>query len=316
MKGAVKNIFYCVLSSAIIIMSAINPGCSHTKTKGVNTDMNTEKKESISQLENLCPPELFEHRDNSKYGELRHVKYNSKTCGMERAFNILLPANYDESKKYPVFYMIHGIFGDENSFTGDANMHIKELFGNMTEDGLCEEMFVVFPNMFAATDPNMKPSFSDEAVWCYDNFINELTADLMPFIEANFNVKTGRENTAICGFSMGGRETLYITIQRPDLAAYVGAIAPAPGLVPSRDWAMQHKGMLAEEQIKYSEPLPKVLMVCCGTNDGTVGKYPLTYHNLLEKNGTEHYWYEVQGADHDNNAIRSGLYHILQFAFR
>ena len=271
--------------------------------------------EKMSLLENRCPQNLLEHKNSRLYGTVEHKTYYSKTCGMERAFNILLPTGYGNGKKYPVFYMIHGIFGDENTFTGDSNLHIKELFGNMTEEGLCEEMIVIFPNMFATKDKNLKPSFSDEAVWCYDNFINELTNDLMPFVENNFNVKTGRENTAICGFSMGGRETFFITIKKPELAAYVGAIAPAPGLVPSRDWAMQHKGMILEDDVKYAKPLPKVLMVCCGTNDGTVGKYPFTYHTLLERNETPHFWYEVQNADHDNGAIQSGLYHILQFVF-
>ena len=46
--------------------------------------------------------------------------------------------------------------------------------------------------------------------FAYDNFINDLTTDLMPFIEGSFSVAKGRENTAITGFSMGGRESLFI----------------------------------------------------------------------------------------------------------
>jgi len=44
---------------------------------------------------------------------------------------------------------------------------------------------------------------------------------------------------------------------------------------------------------------------------GVVGKFPLSYHELFEKNNVEHLWYEVPGADHDSNAIRSGIYNFL-----
>lgn len=47
-----------------------------------------------------------------------------------------------------------------------------------------------------------------------------------------------------------------------------------------------------------------------------VGTYPKSYHELLEANGSEHIWYEIEDADHDNNAIKSGLYNLFkQIAF-
>ena len=52
-------------------------------------------------------------------------------------------------------------------------------------------------------------------------------------------------------------------------------------------------------------------MICCGTKDGVVGKFPESYHNIMTANNVEHLWYEVPGADHDSNAVRSGLYNLL-----
>ena len=271
---------------------------------------------SISEVPNHCPQEILSVLPDVDYGLVKHASYFSTTCGITRNYNIYLPASYEKTNKYPVMYMLHGIFGNEYSFTGDQNMHMRDFLSNMSAKGLSEEMIVVFPDMFAASDPTAKPGFNEEAVANYDNFINDLVTDLMPHIESTYGVKTGRENTAICGFSMGGRETLYISLMRSDLFAYVGAIAPAPGLVPAQDWAMKHKGQLKEEEAKYSDPLPTLVMICCGTNDGTVGQFPKTYHNLFVKNGVDHFWYEVVGADHNNVAIQSGLYHFLQFIFR
>ena len=51
-------------------------------------------------------------------------------------------------------------------------------------------------------------------------------------MEKNYAVATGRENTAVCGWSMGGREALYIGLSRPDLFGYVAGYCPAFGLLP------------------------------------------------------------------------------------
>ena len=233
---------------------------------------------------------------------------------MERGYSILLPADYSEEKKYPVLYLLHGIFGDEYSFSGDAGNRIREIVGNMAADGYIEETIVVCPNMYAATDPDQKPAFDVEACLPYDNFINDLTVDLMPHIESKYAVLTGREHTYLAGFSMGGRETIYITLQRPELFGYVCAISAAPGIVPTTDKFMTHPGQMAESEMKFAEGAvtPEVFLICCGTRDSVVGTYPRSYHELLDANGSEHIWYEINGADHDNNAIQSGIYNLFR----
>lgn len=265
-----------------------------------------------------CPKEVKQLRGDVPLGKVSHVSYHSETCKMDRAFSILLPFSYGGEKKYPVVYFQHGIFGDENCMINDPENRFREICAYLAGDGFAKEMIVVFGNMYATTDPNQKPEFKQEAVLPYDNFINELTNDLMPYIESHYAVLTGRENTAVCGFSMGGRESLYIGLQRSDLFGYVGAIAPAPGLVKTKDWAMEHPGMLTENEVKFKDgaELPKLLMVCCGTNDGTVGQYPKSYHNILTNNGVEHLWFEVQAADHNAHAIRSGWFQFVQRVFK
>ena len=265
----------------------------------------------------LCPEEISQKRPDVTYGTVVHKTYASKTTGLDRGVNILLPPNYDETKKYPVLYLLHGIFGNEYSLIQDASCKIPEISGNLAADGLAEEMLIVFPDMYAKTDPAQAPGFSAEAVAPYDNFINDLVNDLIPYIEENFSVLTDRENRAIAGFSMGGRETLFIGFSRPDLFSSVGAIAPAPGLTPGRDWAMTHPGQFQEEELVFdaSAEVPD-LMVCCGDSDKTVGKFPESYHKIMTANGVEHIWYEVPGADHDSTAIRSGLNNFLSSIFR
>lgn len=264
-----------------------------------------------------CPNEAVAKREGVEYPRFTHFTYYSETCGMERGANILLPAGYSESKKYPVLYMLHGIFGDENSFVGDSSNGMQTIWTNMALDGVAEEMIVVLPNMYAKTEESQAPGFSAEACLPYDNFVNDLAADLMPYIEANYSVLCGRENTAVAGFSMGGRETLYISLLKPELFGYVCAISPAPGLVPGEDHFMKHPGSLKEEEVCFADGVTQPqIMILCGTKDSVVGTFPKSYHELMEKNGVEHIWYEVPGADHDNRTIKSGIYNFLHRVFR
>lgn len=286
-------------------------------TQESQEESSTEEQEEVVEegavTETICPADVTKRLADRRYGTVEHITYHSETTGSDRGANILFPANYSEDKQYPVMYCLHGIFGDENSMIKDGNNKITEILGNLAAEGKAKEMIVVFPHMFASSDPNMRPGFTAEAMLPYDNFINDLVNDLMPYIESNYPVLTGRENTAILGFSMGGRETLFIGLSRPDLFGYIGAIAPAPGLTPGKDFFMEHVGQMQEEDVKFADMdiLPNLLMICCGTRDSVVGKFPKGYHELMEKNGVEHLWYEVPNADHDNTAIKSGIYNFV-----
>lgn len=320
-----KSLFLVLLGVMILNTGCATLSISHSSSSSTTTTTTTEeikvdyitKYELRNEIAVEAPAEATKRRSELKYGTIKHVTYHSNTCKMDRGLSIWLPSSYDGTKKFPVVYFQHGIFGDENCIIQDSENKIPELATNLAADGYAKEMIFVFGNMYATDDPSLKPAFNNEATAPYDNYINELINDIMPYVEANYAVLTGRENTAICGFSMGGRESLYIGFQRPDLFKYIGAIAPAPGLVQAKDWAMTHPGMLKENEVKFSEDaeLPELLMVCCGTNDSVVGQFPKSYHKILVNNNVDHLWFEVLSADHNAMAIKTGLYQFIQRIF-
>lgn len=241
-----------------------------------------------------------------------HVTYKSKFCGHERGFNILLPENYSVEKKYPVVYFLHGFFCNEFSIINDKDVNIKEVLAKNSK-----EMIVVFPNIFARKNLTTEPDFNAEAVRCYDDFIFDLTEDLMPFIKENYPVLEGKENTAICGFSMGGREALFIGLSRPDLFGYIGGFAPAPGLIPGKDNNMVHEGQLKAENMNFKEAeKPFYLQVSKGTEDDVVGDFPLLYHDIFSKNNVSHSWQVVENAGHNYRIINPAFEMFAENIFR
>lgn len=248
-----------------------------------------------------------------EYGTLTKYQYYSTTRERMTNVNVLLPPGYSENEKYPVLYAMHGYWENEDSLA--AMGKVRNMLGNLMSTGDAEKMIVVFPYIYTSKEQENCSGLDLQNSLNYDNFINDLTTDLMPYINSNFSVKTGRENTAITGFSMGGRESLFIGLTRSDLFGYVGAACPAPGLTPGVDLSM-HPGQLQENELKPAYDMPYLLMITGGGNDGTVGNQPSLYHNILNGNGVEHIWHEVSDGGHDASSVQPHFYNYLRFIFK
>lgn len=259
-------------------------------------------------------PENFDVLDDKTPSwTLTDAAYPSKTTGTTRRCHVILPPSYSESKKYPVLYLLHGIGGTEDEWL-DGNP--VAILSNLSAQGLVSDMVVVIPNVRAAADDRV-PQDVYGPVNCaaFDNFINDLRDDLMPFITANYSVKTGRENTAIAGLSMGGRESLFIGVTMSEVFGYVGAFSPAPGLL--RLEGMPFPGQISKEdfRIPSGKPAPFLLLVCNGEQDMIVRTVAAVYVETLTQNGVENLNYTMPGG-HDFTVWKNGLYHFASRIFR
>lgn len=261
------------------------------------------------------PPEYNPPSDYTKkqtgvtYAKRNTITYDSKTTGVERKAEIVLPIGYSEDKTYPVVYLLHGIGGDQTEWFQGRPI---EIVGNLIAAGEADEMIMVFPNIRAREDDRACNEFTAEHFAAFDNFINDLRDDLMPYIESHYSVKTGRENTAVCGLSMGGRETLNIGLKMPDKFKYIGAFEPAIGVLP---YATEG-GLFTEDTMTLPDDYKNntFIMIVKGQSDGTVGENPLLYHRTLEKNGVPHIYYDMPGG-HEFKVWNNGLYNFAKRIF-
>ncbi|WP_051530699.1 carbohydrate binding domain-containing protein [Ruminococcus flavefaciens] len=248
-------------------------------------------------------------------GKIEHITYFSKKANRNKGANVWLPPGYDSSKKYPVFYVNHGYGGDEFSMMN--GMGVREIATNLIKSGEAEPMIIVFANQY--TDPNHeKQTGNGQAdVPGYDNFVEDMPDSLMPYIESHYPVKTGRENTAVAGFSMGGRESLYIGMKCCDKVGYIGGGAPAPGIFPTRDQFMTHPGVMSKDDMRIDPPYsPYILMIAGGTNDTMVNDFPKQYSDLFTQHGTENIYISVPGGGHDSNTVIPLMYNFIRFIFK
>ena len=274
------------------------------------------KGKTVSYDGDLAYPVPEDYRMESQevtYGEVRPVEYWSKTTDSQRRAVGILPPGYSQDRNYPVVYLCHGLGQDETQWLEEGKA--GTVLGKMIADGDAVEMILVLANCRAWKQEGVDPeeTFSLAHYAAFNNFLKDFTDDLQPFIEDNFSVATGRENTAVAGFSMGGRVALHLGITLQDTFGGIGAFCPAPGIFPYTNMNVTEDGLFTERIFDLKERYRDrtMIMIVAGKSDPIVKDYPESYHDALEKNGVEHIWYKRSGG-HDMDVSGQGLWHFLK----
>ena len=261
------------------------------------------------------PPEGYDTpREGVSYPEIKKYTYFSRTAGRETNVNVMLPADCCPDKKYPVLYVLHGFFDNEDWMLRDA-VSMPVILGDLIQQGLARDMIVVLPYIFCSPELPVVTGMNAESINAYDNFINDLFTDLMPFIESRFPASSERSMTAITGFSMGGRESLFIALSRPERFGYVGAVCPAPGLVKIENSPL-HPGQLLREDMHFGGHSPASLLITYSLADNVVGDAPASYCDILTRNGEHPTVQMLKDTAHDPTSVKPHLYELLQMVFK
>lgn len=233
---------------------------------------------------------------------------------------VVLPKDYSAEKKYPVVYFLHGygdipeiMVGDGILNTGNGDQFV---IWNAIANQDCKEVIAVY----SCTSCNkvIESGWDKNSTPSYDYVINDVTGPLMEAINKEYATLTGRENTAICGFSMGGRESFNIGFRRPDLFSAIGGFCPAPGAFDGNDMLTKDELVLKEE---YKDNT--YIQITKGAKDTMVGQNPAIYDKLFTEKGIPHTYYETMGGDpagkgngtHWKHVWQHGLYNFLKRAF-
>ena len=307
------------------------PGSSATTTTSSSTTTSSQPsgshmsaKDYMSKMKNDLQTQVPGNLTQGDSGKTDKIQYFSKKANRNKPANVWTPPGYDPSKKYPVMFMNHGVMGGENDMLNGWG--IREMASNLIKSGDAVPFIIVFPQMYTDPASGSATGISMDVMDHYDDYVYDLTESLYPYICEHYSVATGRENTAIAGFSMGGRESLYVGLMCPDKFGYVCASSPAPGIVPASDmFIANHLGSkklnsndrMKENDFKFSDSdLPYILMIGGGTNDNVVGTFPKQYHELFDKNGTMNLWMEFPGKGHDAGVGTPLFYNFFRYVFK
>ncbi len=154
------------------------------------------------------------------HGETRMKRYYSTVTNSWRRFYVYTPPGYDEnlSEKYPVLYIMHGGGEDERGWGTQGKADL--ILDNLIAEGKAKPMLIVM------VDGNVSSGgiagFNEQVLRMFEN---ELKQSIIPLVEKSYRVKTGAQNRALAGLSMGGLQTLYVGIRNTNLFSYLGVFS-------------------------------------------------------------------------------------------
>ena len=205
------------------------------------------------------------------HGTVSKVWYDSKAAGFRRRMSVYTPAGYNPCGKtrYPVLYVLHGIGGDENAWLELGRA--AQIMDNLIAQGKAEPMIVVFTNgnisQEAAPGENStgytRPT--TQLPKTMEGSFEASFPEIVKFIDSNYKTIARKQGRAICGLSMGGFHTLYISLNYPDMFNYSGMFSAAIGVSEQQMCPMYDNfdAKLAE----YFSKKPALLWIGCGNTD-------------------------------------------------
>jgi enterochelin esterase-like enzyme len=227
------------------------------------------------------------------HGAVAAVTYYSKSLKRFRRMHIYTPPGYELGRgTYPVFYLLHGAFDCDDSWTSVGRAGF--ILDNLIAAGKAKPMIVVMPagHTGSFTFGGPRPAA--------DEFVQDFCNDIRPYVEKNYRVYTDRQHRAIAGLSMGGGQTLNIAIPNLQDYAYVGVFSSGifslnprgPQSQSGPTWEEQNKQKLDDPKLKKGL---KLLWFATGREDFLIGTTRATVE-LFRKHGFDVVFKESEGA--------------------
>ena len=227
----------------------------------------------------LLVPEAGERSDlyavhRVPHGTVSKVWYYCATEGFDRRMTVYTPAGYEDNPKakYPVLYVLHGIGGDEDAWVTQGRA--TQILDNLIARGEAKPMIVVFTNgnisqeaaplenSTGYTRPTMDLPQTMEGTF------ETAFPEVVKFVDSHYRTIAKKQGRAICGLSMGGFHTLYITLNNPDMFNYSGMFSAAIGTGSEQTAA--HKEIYENVDGKlatYFSKKPALLWIGIGKTD-------------------------------------------------
>ena len=217
--------------------------------------------------------------------------------GMTRRLSVYTPAGYETSnKRYPVFYLLHGMGGDEEAWLTQGRT--AQILDNLIAQGKAEPMIVVMTNgnisQEAApgeTSAGFVPPSMNLPKTMEGSFESSFM-DVVKFIDANYRTIAKKQGRAIAGLSMGGFHSKFISLNNPDTFDYVGLFSAALGVTdPSISPIYQNEDAKLKTQFAKK---PALYWIGIGKTDFLI-QANNAYRQKLDSLGYKYQYMETDG---------------------
>ena len=216
----------------------------------------------ILKLKNESAPKVI-HADGAT-GDLRLHEFRSRLFKNKRFLRVWLPPGYDngenQGRHYPVLYLNDGqnLFEAAIAF-GGVEWQVDETADRLIREGAVPPLIIVGVDNTGKErlreympHRSMHPMMLRVQGRHYPDF---LVKEVMPFVEGNYRVATGPENTGLGGSSLGALIALYTAMVRPGVIGRL--LLESPSL-----WASNRQAIRESRSVRV---WPERIFLAVGT---------------------------------------------------
>lgn len=248
---------------------------------------------------------------------IKHEQFPSRYLCNQRDLIVYLPPGYDgqAQRQFPVLYLHDGqnLFDGATSFIPGMDWHVGQTADQWILDGRVEPLIVVGiynagKQRLREYTPTRVARLGGGSANRYAKFLLE---EVRPFLQGQYRVLEGAENTGIGGSSLGGLVSLYLGLRKPRIFGKIAALSPSV-------W-WNERFILRFAAAAPVRPLPRIWLDI-GTREGPrIVDDVERLRDVLTGKGWQlernlHYQ-RVEGAEHNEAAWAQRVGPFLQFLF-
>ncbi len=263
----------------------------------------------------LVPGSILDDRA-VPHGDLLTVTYHAKELRSERRMYIWTPPGYSgKGEPLPVLYFYHG-FGDTGLSAIDQG-RLPQIMDNLLAEGKIKPMLVVVPDtetdIVQAIPENYPPKERRKMFYPLNAKAadRELMHDIIPLVDARFNVRKDAGGRALAGLSQGGFQALVSGMNHLDS---FGWLATFSGVTTA---TVPDAGVTAQlnKPQEVNKQLHNFTMVV-GEKDTVTGQDIAGLKKELEQKGIMFSYKEYPGLGHEMDVWRPAYAEFVQKLFK
>jgi enterochelin esterase family protein len=199
---------------------------------------------------------LWDLPHDPPHGHAHRLAWAGAVFGGTRRAYVYTPPGYDPSVTYPVFYVQDGVAFFRTGRLG-------ELLDRAVAAGLVRPAVLVF----------VEPGDRSEEYYLNDAYLDFLTTEVMPRVEADYAVARTPDGRGLWGASLGGLISLHLGVRHPELFSMVVAHSGAFIAHPDRrtDAETTTAGEWLREQVEVAPPTHLRVSLDCGVTEWLIG---------------------------------------------
>jgi predicted alpha/beta superfamily hydrolase len=178
--------------------------------------------------------ESFEAPQKEPHPRVRvHAGFASRLLRNERTVSVYVPAEYEQDgeRAYPLLILQDGqnLFDPETSFVRGQTWRVAEHADAAIEAGEVEPLVIAGvanagERRLAEYTPTRDWKLGGGEAAAYGEM---LVKELLPFLQAEYRVRTGAGETGLGGSSLGGLVSLWLGLRRPEVFGKLAALSPS-----------------------------------------------------------------------------------------